>query len=115
MKRVLIVVFLICFCKAAVALWCYTCSVGEEDVDTACIYHPEQVTKTDCNKKYCTIVRQEYKNPPEKIASMFRGCQDYPLFINNTIEDATYRIYYTACQDELCNDGSGKLPIKVDE
>ncbi|RZB40809.1 uncharacterized protein BDFB_003041 [Asbolus verrucosus] len=109
MKKVLPVLFLICFCKTATALLCYTCSVGEQDVDTTCIDDPVKgATKTNCNKKYCTTIRQEYKDPQNKVASMYRGCEDEPIHMNEIIEDATYRIYYTACTETLCNGGSGK-------
>lgn len=39
---------------------------------------------------------------------MYRGCEDQPLHMNEIIEDQTYRFYYTACQDTLCNGGTGK-------
>lgn len=43
-----------------------------------------------------------------KVASMDRGCQDQPLYMNEILEDQTYRYYYTACQTALCNGGTGK-------
>lgn len=39
---------------------------------------------------------------------MSRDCTDKPIFVNQDIEDATYLTYYRACQQDLCNAGSGK-------
>jgi hypothetical protein len=33
----------------------------DPDFDKTCIDHPEELLATDCNKNYCTIIRQEYK------------------------------------------------------
>lgn len=38
---------------------------------------------------------------------MVRGCEDKPTFLNQIIEDGTYRYYYRSCQEDLCNDGTG--------
>lgn len=44
-------------------LKCYTCSATEDDADTTCESDPESVSGgvTDCDKKYCIIVRVDYK------------------------------------------------------
>lgn len=39
---------------------------------------------------------------------MNRDCVDTPIYKNQILEDSTYRIYYIACQKDLCNGGSGK-------
>lgn len=39
---------------------------------------------------------------------MSRDCTDKPIFVNQDFEDATYLTYYRACQQDLCNGGSGK-------
>lgn len=42
---------------------------------------------------------------------MVRGCEDKPLYTNQVLEDSTYRTYYRACKQELCNGGSGKSSV----
>lgn len=39
---------------------------------------------------------------------MSRDCTDKPIFINEDFEDPTFITYYRACQQDLCNGGSGK-------
>jgi hypothetical protein len=110
MKSSLILVVFATLCGIGFSLECYTCSVAETDpdFDKTCIDHPEELLATDCNKNYCTIIRQEYKDEENIVASMYRGCEDYPMYINKTFEDETYRFYYFSCQEPLCNGGSGK-------
>lgn len=48
------------------------------------------------------------QDPRNKVASIYRGCEDKPLHANEIIEDESYRMYFTACQTDLCNGGSGK-------
>ncbi|CAH1367152.1 unnamed protein product [Tenebrio molitor] len=108
MKTVLLLLTFAAFCHVGHSLECYACSVGEQDVDRTCVDSPEQIGTVNCNKKYCTTIRQEYLDPKDKVASMFRGCEDEPLHMNEIIEDGSYRFYYTACQVSLCNGGSGK-------
>lgn len=43
--------------------------------------------------------------------SLVRGCEDKPIYTNQVFEDATYRTYYRACKQELCNGGSGKSSV----
>lgn len=40
------------------------------------------------------------------MVSFGRGCDD--TWINDIIEDSTYRIYHYTCKSPLCNGGSGK-------
>lgn len=42
---------------------------------------------------------------------MVRDCVDKPIYINQVIEDSTYRTYYRACKQDLCNGGSGKSSV----
>lgn len=65
MKNTLVSIFVfISFLHNSSALECYTCSIGEQDTDTTCVDDPVKLGtagKTNCNKKYCTTIRQEYK------------------------------------------------------
>jgi len=91
----------------AEALECYTCTATEAGTD--CELHPEKVTggEYNCNKKYCTLRRVEYKNTG-KVYSFYRSCEDNPVYVNNIVEDDTYRTYFYACSSALCNGGTGK-------
>lgn len=42
---------------------------------------------------------------------MVRDCVDKPIYINQVIEDSTYRTYYRACKQDLCNSGTGKASV----
>ncbi|KAJ3663819.1 hypothetical protein Zmor_008041 [Zophobas morio] len=108
MEKAAVVLIFASLCGFGAALQCYTCSVGEQDADRTCVDNPANTSMTNCNKKYCTIIRQEYLDPKDKVASMYRGCEDKPLHMNEIIEDESYRFYYVACQETLCNGGSGK-------
>ncbi|KYB28554.1 hypothetical protein TcasGA2_TC034604 [Tribolium castaneum] len=108
MKVPLFLILCASFYHSVVTLKCYTCSVGEQDTDMTCIDTPEKTTPTNCNKKYCTTKRQELLEPQGKVVSMFRGCEDTPEHMNEIVEDATYRWYFVACKEDLCNGGSGK-------
>lgn len=48
-----------------------------------------------------------YKDPRDVVQSMVRSCNDNPTR-NSVVEDGTYRVYYVACQTDLCNGGNGK-------
>lgn len=41
------------------------------------------------------------------VYSFYRSCEDNPVYVNNIIEDDTYRTYFYACSTELCNGGTG--------
>ncbi|GAB6019125.1 hypothetical protein CHUAL_000743 [Chamberlinius hualienensis] len=89
------------------ALKCYTCTATEADTD--CQLHPEIVPGgiTNCNKKYCTLRRVEYINSGQ-VYSFYRSCEDNPVYVNQIIEDTTYRTYFYACSSDMCNGGAGK-------
>jgi len=53
-------------------------------------------------------MRVEFLDPKGKVASMNRDCLDKPTHLNQVIEDPTFRTYYTSCQTNLCNGGTGK-------
>ncbi|XP_044269714.1 uncharacterized protein LOC123014585 [Tribolium madens] len=108
MKLALFLLLCASFYHSAVTLKCYTCSIGEQDTDMTCVDTPEKTTPTNCNKKYCTTKRQELLDPKGKVVSIYRGCEDTPEHMNEIVEDQTYRWYFVACKEDLCNGGSGK-------
>jgi hypothetical protein len=61
----------------------------------------------NCNKKYCTILRQELKDPPGKINTFVRGCEEIPTLLNDVVDDPTFRTFYRSCSSDLCNIGDG--------
>ncbi|KAJ6641463.1 hypothetical protein Bhyg_06402 [Pseudolycoriella hygida] len=90
------------------ALRCYTCSYVPTTGNRACIENPDKVGGqkfTNCNKKFCTILRQELVNPPGFVNSFLRGCEDKAT--NDVSIDPTFKTYYYACTSDLCNDGDG--------
>ncbi|XP_073848805.1 uncharacterized protein isoform X3 [Musca autumnalis] len=91
------------------ALLCYTCSYSWGSVDDSCITNPTH--KTNCTKKYCTIVRQELVREHGKVATFLRGCEDKLEEYNSVVTDSTYKTYYRSCISDLCNDSDGKRPI----
>ncbi|KAJ8985901.1 hypothetical protein NQ317_010658 [Molorchus minor] len=105
------------------ALWdtltleCYTCSTTEDESDTTCLDNPSGVVGgvTDCDKKYCIIVRVDYKDPRGKLASILRSCVDKPTYTNDVIEDETHRVYYRSCRTAKCNGGSGRSDSTSDD
>ncbi|KAB0796893.1 hypothetical protein PPYR_10954 [Photinus pyralis] len=106
-----LVVLLISNALGVSALNCYTCKTTENENDKRCITNPGAVEGnaiTNCNKNYCTTVRVEYTDPKDRVQSMSRDCVDKPIYSNQVIEDATYRVYYTSCRADLCNGGTGK-------
>ncbi|XP_022914292.1 uncharacterized protein [Onthophagus taurus] len=107
----LTLVLAFCVITPTKALKCYTCTSTDEAVDEACINDPESVTAssaiTECNKKYCYSIRVEFVDPKGKVSSMSRTCVDEPLYKSMVIEDSTFRTYYRACNEDLCNGGSG--------
>ncbi|XP_059614004.1 uncharacterized protein LOC132260096 [Phlebotomus argentipes] len=97
--------------NGAEALRCYACTyVSGQQSDTVCIDDPEKVEGqriVTCDKKYCTIMRQELKDPAGKVNSFVRDCVESPQFLNDMIEDATFKTYFRSCMTDLCNDGDG--------
>ncbi|KAK9891940.1 hypothetical protein WA026_017423 [Henosepilachna vigintioctopunctata] len=101
-----VLVFLI-FCNSqSNALNCYTCSSTENDYVDACVSSPTKDFVRSCDKKYCNIIRIEYKDPKDRIASMSRGCSN--SYLSGIVEDSTYRSYQVSCKENYCNSGSGK-------
>lgn len=91
-------------------LRCFSCSVTANSGDKRCISDPSSVegqSVVNCNRKYCTIQRQETMDPPDKIVTFLRGCEEDPLFLNDVLEDPTFRTYYRSCSSDLCNSGDG--------
>ncbi|KAK4876761.1 hypothetical protein RN001_009267 [Aquatica leii] len=104
-------------CNGGTGLKCYTCTANENDKDKRCITDPGSVEGnaiTECNKVYCTTVRVEYTEIKDKVQSMNRDCVDRPIFQNEIIENGPFRVYYTSCRTDLCNDGTGKDISKGD-
>uniref|UniRef100_A0A6M2DYT3 Putative secreted protein n=1 Tax=Xenopsylla cheopis TaxID=163159 RepID=A0A6M2DYT3_XENCH len=76
-----ILFILFCYVFKASALKCYTCSMVGNDKNDACYKDPENAggtAITNCKYKYCTIIRQEKKQPRGEIATFLRGCEDNP-------------------------------------
>ncbi|KAG5882252.1 hypothetical protein JTB14_014949 [Gonioctena quinquepunctata] len=110
MKQIVLLVFVIFLVGKTTGLQCYTCSATEDDSDTHCVDNPgsQEGDITDCDKKYCILVRQDYVDPRGKFASITRNCVDKPTFIDQVVEDSTHRAYYRSCRKDLCNSGSGR-------
>ncbi|XP_055601492.1 uncharacterized protein LOC129750550 [Uranotaenia lowii] len=92
------------------ALRCYACSVTPNSGDKNCVDDPKSVIGqaiVNCNRKYCVIQRQELLDPPGKLNTFLRGCDDDPPFLNDVVEDSTFRTYFRSCSDDLCNVGDG--------
>lgn len=68
---------------SSLALRCYACTfVAGQQTDTVCIDAPEDVggqNIVNCDKEYCTILRQELQDPAGKVNSFSRSCEDKPL------------------------------------
>lgn len=92
------------------ALRCFSCSVTANSGDKNCISDPSSVegqSVVNCNRKYCTIQRQELLDPPGKLNTFLRSCEESPLYLNDVIDDPTFRTYYRSCTSDLCNSGDG--------
>lgn len=90
---------------------CYTCSCTEDDSDASCADNVESLGTsaiTDCDKKYCTITRVDYKDPKGKLQSINRNCVDKLNQPDGITEDESYRSYSRSCKQDLCNNGTGK-------
>ncbi|XP_028137804.1 uncharacterized protein LOC114332244 [Diabrotica virgifera virgifera] len=111
LKSYVILFSILVFCvnKSTAFLKCYACSTTEDDADTHCLDNPgsKDTDILECDKKYCYVVRQDYKDPRGKLQSITRTCLDKPTYSNKIIEDATHRIYFRACKSDLCNGGNG--------
>ncbi|XP_048525234.1 uncharacterized protein LOC109544796 [Dendroctonus ponderosae] len=106
----LLIALLLAVVDKSAGLKCYTCSATENDSDTSCDDDLDSLGKTgitDCDKKFCTIVRLDYIDPKGKLASLSRNCVD-KVPADGITEDSTYRTYQRSCKTDLCNSGSGK-------
>ncbi|XP_063380777.1 uncharacterized protein LOC134667344 [Cydia fagiglandana] len=88
-------------------LRCYACSFSSVDTDRSCVEVTEDTRTVECPYTYCTIMRQEFVDPVGEIASFIRGCEETPDYLNHDISDTTFRTYYRACTNDLCNIGDG--------
>ncbi|XP_058838191.1 uncharacterized protein LOC131693931 [Topomyia yanbarensis] len=91
-------------------LRCYSCSLTATSGDKRCISDPAAVegqSIVTCKYKYCTIQRQELLDPPGKLNTFLRGCNENPLYLDDVLEDSTFRGYYRSCSSDLCNSGDG--------
>ncbi|KAG5667851.1 hypothetical protein PVAND_015820 [Polypedilum vanderplanki] len=94
--------------KFVEALRCYSCSITSQNTDMKCLHDPVSVegqSVVNCNKKYCTILRQELQDPAGKINTFVRGCEEKPILLNDVIDDPMFRTYYRSCSEDLCNAG----------
>lgn len=48
-----------------------------------------------------------FKDPPGKINTFVRGCEEKPTLLNEVIDDPTFKTFYRSCTSDLCNDGDG--------
>ncbi|XP_050075620.1 uncharacterized protein LOC126563053 [Anopheles maculipalpis] len=90
------------------ALRCYACGLTQTSGDVRCVTEPQSVegqSVVTCSRKYCTITRQELVDPPGKLVTFLRGCEESPLYLDEVIEDPTFITYYRSCTTDLCNDG----------
>lgn len=90
------------------ALRCYACTyVASQQSDTTCIDNPEEVTGqniVNCDKKYCTILRQELLDPAGKVESFQRSCEDSPLVMDipTILIGFCLLSFYHSCFGTLC-------------
>uniref|UniRef100_A0A182WIW4 Uncharacterized protein n=1 Tax=Anopheles minimus TaxID=112268 RepID=A0A182WIW4_9DIPT len=90
------------------ALRCYACGLTQTSGDVRCVTEPQSVegqSVVTCSRKYCTITRQELVDPPGKLVTFLRGCEESPLYLDEVIEDPTFITYYRSCTTDLCNAG----------
>lgn len=82
--------------------------MGENDSDSSCVDNPETTKIITCptEQPYCSLLRIEYKDPKNVIASISRTCTGQNK--NSVEEDTTFRYYFKSCTTDLCNGGSGK-------
>nr|XP_034830664.1 uncharacterized protein LOC117987727 [Maniola hyperantus] len=104
------ILFLLLACvvgQSAGTFRCYACGFSSVDTDTSCLVITNTTRRVDCRYKYCTIMRQEFVDPTGVVASFIRGCEDVPDYLNHDVTDTTFRTYYRACTNDLCNIGDG--------
>ncbi|KAL3275881.1 hypothetical protein HHI36_020618 [Cryptolaemus montrouzieri] len=106
MLRHYVLFVLLFYFSTANGLKCYTCSSTESDYDDSCVSSPSDDSTTNCNKKYCNIVREEDVDPKGKLSSFVRGCSDE--YLSGKTVDQTHIFYQMSCRDDLCNFGDGK-------
>ncbi|XP_056631136.1 uncharacterized protein LOC130441459 [Diorhabda sublineata] len=113
----ILLLLILCIQNTTGFLKCYVCSQTEDDSDTHCLDSPgsQDSDILECDKKYCYVVRQDYKDPRGKLASILRTCLDKPTYTNEVIEDETHRAYYRACKSDLCNGGNGRTDESTGE
>ncbi|XP_012285765.1 uncharacterized protein LOC105702634 [Orussus abietinus] len=70
---------------------------------------------SSCEKKYCTIFREEFRDPKGVLKAFYRACEDEPKYFNTIVETADHITYYRACATDLCNNGNGIAPLKIDK
>ncbi|XP_026317801.1 uncharacterized protein LOC113228661 [Hyposmocoma kahamanoa] len=92
-------------------LRCYACSFSSSETDQSCLTINDRTRSVDCPFRYCTIIRQEFLDPAGRISSFMRGCDDHPDHLNHEITDDTFRTFYRACTNDLCNIGNGIEPV----
>ncbi|XP_049544396.1 uncharacterized protein LOC125956505 [Anopheles darlingi] len=92
------------------ALRCYACGLTQSSGDPRCVTEPGSVegqSVVTCSRKYCTITRQELVDPPGKLVTFVRSCEETPLYLDEVLEDPTFITYYRSCTTDLCNSGDG--------
>ncbi|XP_035792947.1 uncharacterized protein LOC118467053 [Anopheles albimanus] len=92
------------------ALRCYACGLTQSSGDPRCVTEPGSVegqSVVTCSRKYCTITRQELVDPPGKLVTFVRSCEESPLYLDEVLEDPTFITYYRSCTTDLCNSGDG--------
>lgn len=47
------------------------------------------------------------QDPPGKINSFVRGCEEQPILLDEVLDDAVFRTFYRSCTADLCNEGDG--------
>ncbi|XP_031765241.2 uncharacterized protein LOC113513355 [Galleria mellonella] len=102
--------FLVCFTligKTVGQFRCYACSFSSTESDQSCLTITDDTPTVECTSTFCTIFRQEYVDPSGVVASFIRTCEAAPDYLNHDIVDSTFRTYYRACTQDLCNIGDG--------
>ncbi|KAL4712298.1 hypothetical protein ACJJTC_004060 [Scirpophaga incertulas] len=105
--KTILLLFCLTIRNAVGTVRCYACTFSSVDSDQSCLTITNTTFSVDCPYTYCTIMRQEYLDPPGSVASFTRGCDDEPDYLNHEITDTTFRTFYRACTSDLCNIGNG--------
>ncbi|XP_045448925.1 uncharacterized protein LOC123657422 [Melitaea cinxia] len=93
--------------RTAGNMLCYACSFSAVDTDRSCLTISNSTPRVQCSMTYCTIMRQEYRDPAGDISSFTRGCESNPDYLNHDVIDPNFVTYYRACTSSLCNIGDG--------